>query len=190
MENFETLINSREFTNLVNQITNSYGVAYNDDIKNDVRQACAIAAWEAYQKYDPAKVGNNFWGYAYLRMRTYAKREIHEQKNIVHIPLNRTREDYSYEKVNHSYEDLSWEDGHSKPFESETNNVALGIDIEAALSILDEETRYIFEVHSELRKGNSDKSDFNTIAEELGIPVSIVRKRFNTAKEQIASFLR
>lgn len=188
METFERLIASREFTNQVNQIANTFRVGYNEELKNDVRQACAIAAWEAYQMYDNTKTNGNFWGYAYLRMREYAKREVFNQRNIVHIPMNRIADNRDYSQVTHSYESLAWEDGHDK-FGTDDNNADIRMDIAAALNQLDEETRYIFEVHAELREGRSGKSDFNTIAEELGIPAHAVRKRFIAAKEQLATRL-
>lgn len=188
METFERLIASQEFTNQVNQIANTFRVGYNEELKNDVRQACALAAWEAYQMYDSTKTNGNFWGYAYLRMREYAKREVFNQRNIVHIPMNHIADNRNYTKVTHSYEGLVWEDGHDK-FGTDDNNIDVRMDIAAALNQLDEETRYIFEVHAELRKGHSGKSDFNTIAEELGIPAHVVRKRFITTKEQLAMYL-
>ena len=195
--NIESLLSSTEFTNQVNQIANSFGVSYSNDIKNDVRQACAIAVWESLEKYDEDKVGKNFWGYAYLRMREYAKREVYNQKNLVHIPMNKTSEWTGWRanrglennEVTHSYEGLTWEDGHNKPFEAATNDVDLALDTESALKMLDDETRYIVEVHSEIREGRSGKSDFGTLSEELGIPVCAVRKRFNAAKEQLAAYL-
>lgn len=188
METFERLIASQEFTNQVNQIANTFRVGYNEELKNDVRQACALAAWEAYQMYDSTKTNGNFWGYAYLRMREYAKREVFNQRNIVHIPLNHIADNRNYSKVTHSYEGLTWEDGHDK-FGKDDNNVDIRMDIAVALNQLDEETRYIFEVHAEIKKGRSDKSDFNTIAEELGIPAYVVRKIFIAAKEQLAKYL-
>jgi RNA polymerase sigma factor (sigma-70 family) len=187
MENFERLIASQEFTNQVNQIANTFRVDYNEELKNDVRQVCMLAAWEAYQMYDSAKTNGNFWGYAYLRMREYAKREVAKHRNIVHLPMNRI-EGSNYDRVTHSYEDLVWEDGHDK-FGSDANCADVRMDIAAALDQLDEETRYIFEVHAELKEGRSGKSDFNTIAEELGIPTHVVRQRFIAAKEQLATYL-
>lgn len=190
METFERLIASQEFTNQVNQIANTFRVGYNEEVKNDVRQVCMLAAWEAYQMYDSSKTNGNFWGYAYLRMREYAKREVFNQRNIVHIPMNHIADNRDYSQVTHSYEGLAWEDGHDKFGTYDNNdNVDIRMDIESALNQLDEETHYIFEVHAELREGRSGKSDFNTIAEELRIPTHVVRKRFIAAKEQLATYL-
>lgn len=188
METFERLIASQEFTNQVNQIANTFRVGYNEELKNDVRQVCMLAAWEAYQMYDSSKTNGNFWGYAYLRMREYAKREVSKHRNIVHLPVNRI-EGSNYDHITHSYEGLTWEDGHDKFNDECVGNVGLKMDIESALNQLDEETHYIFEVHAELREGRSGKSDFNTIAEELGIPTHVVRTRFIAAKEQLATYL-
>jgi len=190
--NFERLLSSREFTNQVNQIANFFRVGYNEDLKSDVRQVCAIAAWEAFQKYDEKKTNGNFWGYAYLRMREYAKREIFMQRNIVHIPLNHMAENAKYEQVAHTYDGFTFLDGHENTnvVDNSTSDVSLKIDIESALTILDDETRYIFEVHAELKEGKNGKNDFGSLSKELGIPAYIIRKRFIEAKAQIAEYLK
>ena len=195
--NIEVLLSSKEFTNQVNQIANLFNVGYNEDIKDDVRQACAIAAWVALQKYDAVKTNGNFWGYAYLRMREYAKREVYKQRNVVHIPMNRTTEwagCYAKKGVEdsvvvHTYESLTWDDGHDKMFDTVSNDIATAMDIETALATLDEETRYIFEVHAELKEGYSGKSDYTTLSKELGIPTYVVRQRFNAARTALAELL-
>ena len=186
--NIETLLSSKEFTAQVNQIANTFRVGYNDDIKNDVRQACSIAVWEALQLYKPEKVGGNFWGYAYPRMHEAAKREVANQRHLVHLPMNRINPAYGYETVTHTYEGLTFDDGHDK-FGTVDSEAAVAMDIESALKMLDDETRYIFEVHSELREGRNGKCDFGSIAEELGIPAHVVRRRYIAAKEQLAAYL-
>lgn len=188
--NIDALLSSKEFTNIVNQLANKFGVAYNSELKDDVRQVCAMKAWEALATYDPAKVGNNFWGYAYPRMYEYAKREVYEQRNTVHIPMNRTSEwgASDYEKTSHSYEALTWEDGHDR-FAGESNNAIIAMDLQAALNSLDETSRYIVEVYTEMKSSKTGKHDFASIAEKLKLPTHVVRRKFAQAKETLATYL-
>lgn len=187
--NIEELLSSKEFTNIVNQIASEFRVLYTEELKNDVRQVCSIAAWEALQKYNAEKCGGNFWGYAYLRMREMAKREVFEQRNIVHIPMNHIADNAKYDGISHTYEGLTWEDGHDKCGEI-AHSEAINIDIEKALELLNEEDRYIFEVHAELKPGKTEKSDFGSLSLELGIPAHAVRRRFIAAQKTLADFLR
>ena len=187
--NIEELLSSKEFTNIVNQLASEFRVLYTEELKNDLRQVCSIAAWEALQKYNAEKCGGNFWGYAYLRMREMAKREVFEQRNIVHIPMNHIADNAKYDGVAHTYEGLTWEDGHDKCGEV-AHSEAINIDIEKALELLNEEDRYIFEVHSELKAGKTEKSDFGSLSLELGIPAHVVRRRFIAAQKTLADFLR
>lgn len=187
--NIEELLSSKEFTNIVNQLASEFRVLYTEELKNDIRQVCSIAAWEALQKFNAEKCGGNFWGYAYLRMREMAKREVFEQRNIVHIPMNHITDSEKYDGIVHTYEGLTWEDGHDKCGEV-AHSEALKLDIEKALELLNEEDRYIFEVHSELKTGKTEKSDFGSLSLELGIPAHVVRRRFIAAQKTLADFLR
>lgn len=186
--NFETLMSSKEFTNIVNELTNLYRISYNNDIKNDIRQACAIATWESFNTFIPEKTNGNFWGYAYPRMKTYAKRESYNQKNIVHIPENRI-ENKKYEQVSLTYEDITYDDGHDKSYGVEKDTTEK-LEVNDIINLLDVESQYIFKVHSDMEKGKNGKSDFRGIGECLGRTPLYVKKRYIEAQKKLAAAIK
>ncbi len=196
--NLETLISSAEFKTICMEIANGFGVDYRTNLYQDVKQVCAIAVFESLERYDTNKCSGindgttnyRFWHYAYGRMWQYSKREVNEQRNLVHIPENRLGGSKRYEKVEYSYEGLTYDDGHNKPFDTETNSVDLSIDIKSAMEMLDAETRYIIEVRSEIVEGKSGKSDWSSIAKDLNMSVSVVRNLYKSGKEQLAEMLK
>jgi len=190
--NLETLISSAEFKTICMTIANGFGVDYRTELYQDVKQVCAIAVMESLEKYDESKSSgpDRFFHYAYGRMWQYAKREVNEQRNLVHIPENRFGGSKKYEKIEFSYEGLTYDDGHNKPFDTETNSVDLSIDIKSAMKMLDVETRYIIEVRSEIVEGKSGKSDWSSIAKDLNMSVSVVRNLYKSGKEQLAEMLK
>ena len=196
--NLENLLSSEEFRTITSEIASKFGVEYKSPIYQDVKQVCAIAVFESLERYDVEKCSgikdgtNNyrFWHYAYGRMWAYTRREVIEQKNLVHIPENRLDTRPGYEKVEHSYEKLNYEDGNDKPFESYGGDIHLAIDIDNALGMLDAETRYIVEVHAEITEGKSGKSDFASIAKDLNMSLATVKNLYNNAKEQLTAYLR
>lgn len=193
----EKLLKTKEFATLVNKIAGAFNVSSKDEIMPDVIQACSISVVESLRAYDPEKVGGNFWGYAYLRMREYAKREIYSQRNIVHIPMNKTSEwsgfyakrGITHDVVNLTYEGITFDDGHDK-FGVTGDNHDFAIDLENILSKFDDRTRYIFEVLAELKSSKSGKCSVTALSKELGIPARNVTRLYDEAKKTLAAYFR
>lgn len=200
--NANVLLSSKEFMNCVVKIASTFGITkYNDDIFNDIKQVCAIAVIEALDLYDAEKVGGNFWGYAYKRMYEYAKNEVANQREIVHIPYNRRNGTGKYEKISHVYCDFERpNDGHEDykytadgyiEVEEHDTNVGLSMDLAAALDSLNAEQREIFELMNGIKelKDETKNITYGNVANELGMQVAAVRRKYNDALCTLRAYL-
>lgn len=199
--NINVLLSSKEFENIVVKIASSFGINKHNDLYNDVKQACAIAVIDAFDKYDAEKCGGNFWGYAYPRMYEYGKNEVANQRELVHIPYNRRNGTGKYEKISHEYYDLVRpNDGHAHDeyladdyieVEEHDCNAGLSMDIAAALDSLNKEQREVFELMNGLREMKNENANitYGNVANELGVNIAVVRRRYNSALEAMREYL-
>ena len=198
--NLDALLKSNEFDNIVAKLVSTHGFTKytNKTLYDDVRQVCAIAVVDAAAIYNPELVGGNFWGYAYKRMYEYAKNEVHEQRNLVHIPYNRRVDSERYSRITHEYADIVRPDNHENNevmyeeeyFEAQQNNAGISLDIKNALDRLSEQERTVFELKHGLKNyGNGKENTFNDISELTGMNIVKIRKLYNSALKSMQAYL-
>ena len=200
--NVNVLLESKEFMNCVVKIASTFGITkYINDIFNDIKQVCAIAVIECFDLYEAEKVGGNFWGYAYQRMYEYAKNEVANQRETVHLPYNRRNGTCGYEKEQHEYYGIEREnDGHEQykytsdtymELEAHECPEGLKMDIAAALNTLNDEQREIVELMHGIKdlKDETKNITYGNVAEELGIHVATLRRKYNDALNTLRAYL-
>lgn len=206
--NLNEVLVSRDFKNAVVKIASIYGMNVHSDIFPDLMQVCSIACIDAAKLYNPSLCGGNFLGYAYTRMFEYAKNEVFNQRNIVHIPANHIYGRNGYEKVSHEYYDLFRpNDGHehteyapedefvadtyNDELSVSTCNSGLTIDLRNALNNLNSDERMVFELMSGLRKfsDNSGSITIKKVAKETGMSVKNVKLAYDSAVASMRAYL-
>jgi len=184
----DDLLKSKDFNNIVNVIIYEFG-KMQSDIKDDIRQICSIVVVRLIEQYDP-DLNDRFWSYAKPFMTEYAKRELNNQKNVVHLPYNRTNGGFKeYEKIKHKYEDLIMPDGHLMPLEYKQNDVNLMIDIKNALEKLNEMQSKVVKMRIGIIPTNNGKTDFASIGDTLGIPMHRARAKFISAQKKLKKYI-
>ena len=184
----DDLLKSKDFNNIVNVIIYEFG-KMQSDIKDDIRQICSIVVVRLIEQYDP-DLNDRFWSYAKPFMTEYAKRELNNQKNVVHLPYNRTNGGFKeYEKIKHKYEDLIMPDGHLMPLEYKQNDVNLMIDIKNALEKLNEMQSKVVKMRIGIIQTNNGKTDFASIGDTLGIPMHRARAKFISAQKKLKKYI-
>lgn len=184
----DDLLKSKDFNNIVNVIIYEFG-KMQSDIKDDIRQICSIVVVRLIEQYDP-DLNDRFWSYAKPFMTEYAKRELNNQKNVVHLPYNRTNGGFKeYEKIKHKYEDLIMPDGHLMPLEYKQNDVHLMIDIKNALEKLNEMQSKVVKMRIGILPTNNGKTDFASIGDTLGIPMHRARAKFISAQKKLKKYI-
>lgn len=184
----EDLLKSKDFNQIVNVIIYEFG-KMQSDIKDDIRQICSIVVVRLIEQYDP-DLNDRFWSYAKPFMTEYAKRELNNQKQVVHLPYNRTNGGFKeYEKVRHTYQDLTMPDGHLVPIESGGHDVPLMIDIRNALEQLNEIQSKVVKMRIGIIPTNNGKTDFASIGDTLGIPMHRARAKFISAQKKLKKYI-
>lgn len=205
--NIEEVLRSGDFRNAVVKIASIFGLNVHSDIFDDIMQVCSIACIDAAKLYDPQLCGGNFLGYAYKRMFEYAKNEVSNQRELVHIPYNKRNGSKGYEKVTHEYYDLFRpNDGHehgeystddefvadtySDELPANSCNAGLSMDIAAALDRLNSDERVVFELMTGLREfKNGGRSSITNVAKETGLDARTVKCAYKKALASMREYL-
>ena len=186
--NAEDLLRSKNFNNIVNVIIYELG-KMQDDVKNDIRQVCAIVVVNAIKKYNP-ELNDNFWVYCKPFMTEYAKRELNLQMNIVHIPYNHTNGGFkNYEKIKHEYQDVYYPDGHIIPIQGKQADVCTMMDIKSAIESLNDMQNTVVKMRIGMIPTNNGKTDFTSIGETIGLPMHKARAIFIESQEILKKYL-
>jgi len=186
--NIEDLLRSKNFNNIVNVIIYEFG-KMQDDIKDDIRQTCAIVVLKAIEKYNP-ELNDNFWVYCKPFMTEYAKRELNLHRNIVHIPYNHTNGGFkNYEKIKHEYQDVYYPDGHMIPVQEKQADVCTMMDIKNAIGNLNETQNTIVKMRIGMIPTNNGKTDFTSIGETVGLPMHKARAIFIESQQLLKKYL-
>ena len=186
--NIEDLLKSKNFNNIVNVIIYEFG-KMQDDVKDDIRQTCAIVVLKAIKKYNP-ELNDNFWVYCKPFMTEYAKRELNLHKNIVHIPYNHTNSSFkNYEKIKHEYQDIYYNDGHIMPIHEKQNDICTMMDIKNAIESLNETQNTIVKMRIGMIPTNNGKTDFTSIGETVGFPMHKARAIFIESQQILKKYL-
>ena len=186
--NIEDLLRSKNFNNIVNVIIYEFG-KMQDDVKNDIRQTCAIVVLKAIKKYNP-ELNDNFWVYCKPFMTEYAKRELNLQKNVVHIPYNHTNSSFkNYEKIRHEYQDMYYPDGNMVALQDNQTDVCAMMDIKNAIESLNETQNTIVKMRIGIVPTNNGKTDFTSIGESVGLPMHKARAIFIESQQILKKYL-
>jgi len=196
--NVEGYLSCPDFAKNVAAIAHSLNVKPEEETFKDITQECAIAVIESYGTWDTKKCGGLefFWGYAYKRMREYAKKECNKHRNIVDIPYNRTNSafanetrKYTYDRITHQYSSLTYDNGDPIPIADSNPDIAAVMDITNAINKLTKERRTVFDMKMGFAPTKSGKTSFDDIAETLGIKRGNAIYLFNQAKKQLRAEL-
>ena len=188
---FEELINSKDFSRILNYIFCKFN-CFNTDTQNDVRQVCCIAVAKSIERYDSSK-NPNFWVYCKPLMTEYAKNEINLQRNIVKIPYNRLNSGFKdYENIVHSYTGISYENGDDIDFGQYSDRVyeELLMDYKRLVGELDSKSRDIVDMKFGFKQTHNGKTDFISISETMGISLSKTRELFKKAQDYLQKNLK
>lgn len=192
------LLSSDEFRKNSEHIIRCLKVPYNCDTANDLRQEMAIAVIESIRTYKPDRIGKNFWGHANLRMRSRAETFLKKYGSIVRLPINRQggshweKMGYAKETVSVSYFD-GWESPDSDPRISDCgmyaasvyDRISFGELYSAVHSDLSDGERYVMMVKLGWVSSGSEKTDFKSVSEDLGVTPSAARKMFISARDKL-----
>lgn len=186
----EQLLKSKNFKDIVNVIIYQLG-KFDDDIKSDIKQACALAVIKSIEKYNPEKK-NNFWLYAMRLMTEYARNELNLHKNTIHIPYNRINSGFKkYENVSYAYESLTFDNGADFPlYASERADNMVMIDIKNAIESLGDPASDIVKMRVGLKKTINGKNDFTSIGDSINMPMHKARNIFLDSQKKLAKYLK
>lgn len=186
--NPEELLVSKNFNDIVNVIIYRLG-DFSDEIKKDIRQACALAVLKSIEKYDPDK-NDKFWVFALDRMKEYAKNELNLHKNIVHIPYNRINSAFKkYENVVYTYSPITFENGSDLPLCVLESDICTMMDLQNAINSLENEERDIVRLRMGLEKTINGKNDFTSIGETIGLPMHTARNIYLKSAKKLMEYL-
>ena len=186
--NPEELLVSKNFNDIVNVIIYRLG-DFSDEIKKDIRQACALAVLKSVEKYDPSK-NDKFWVFALDRMKEYAKNELNLHKNIVHIPYNRINSAFKkYENVVYTYSPITFENGSDLPLCVLDSDICTMMDLQNAINSLENEERDIVRLRMGLEKTINGKNDFTSIGETIGLPMHTARNIYIKSAKKLMEYL-
>ena len=182
------LLSSKNFNNIVNVIIYRFG-NIRPEVKDDIRQACALAVLRSIEKYDPSK-NDKFWVYAMPLMCEYAKNELNLHKNIIHIPYNRTNSGFKgYENVTYTYTGITYDNGSEIPFYSNESDKMSILDLTNAIDSLGVPTSDIVKMRIGLKETINGKNDFTSIGLSVDMPMHKVRNLFIASKDKLAKYL-
>lgn len=185
----DELLSSKNFKDIVNVIIFRLG-NFDAEIKNDIRQACALAVLKSIEKYDPEKK-DNFWLYAMRRMTEYARNELNLHKNIIHIPYNRINSGFKkYENVNYAYDPLTFENGSDLPISVLESDKCTMMDLQNAIDSLGDPARDIVKMRVGLKETMNGKNDFTSIGNDVDLPMHKARNIFIESQKKLAEFLK
>ena len=185
----DELLASKNFKDIVNVIIFRLG-KFDDEIKNDIRQACALAVLKSIEKYDPSKK-NNFWLYAMRLMTEYARNELNLHKNIIHIPYNRINSGFkNYENVNYDYEPLTFENGSDIPIYVAESDKCIMLDLQNTIESLGDPASDVVKMRVGLKETKNGKNDFASIGDDINMPMHKVRNLFLDSKKKLAKYLK
>lgn len=180
--NVSELLSSKEFEKNVAAVAYTFGYTKQDEAYQDLRQAAAIAVVESCEKFDPEKSNSNFWGYTYLRLKEYVKREVNNQRNVVHIPSNHLNSAFkNYENITHSYSSLNYEDGNEVSYTSSNKDVVLGMDLKNAIDRLPSLEKMVIKYKVGLEPTISGGVGYKDIAETMQCNINAVMKLYKQA---------
>jgi len=187
--NPDELLCSKNFNSIVNVIIYRLG-SFDDDIKADIRQACALAVLKSIEKYDPEK-NDKFWVYAMQRMVEFAKNELNLHKNIIHIPYNRINSGFkNYENVSFAYSKLTFDNGCNLPlFVPDSDSCAM-IDLYNAINSLEENEQAVVKMRIGITSTINGKNDFASIGKTLNMPMHKARNIFISSQKKLQEFLK
>lgn len=186
--NPEELLVSKNFNDIVNVIIYRLG-NFDDEIKKDIRQACALAVLKSVEKYDPEK-NNKFWVYALKLMKEYARNELNLHKNIIHIPYNRINSAFrKYENVTYNYSPLTFDNGCEVPLCIFESDICTTMDLQNAIDSLESGERDIVKMRMGLEKTNNGKNDFTSIGETVGMPMHRARNIYIESAKKLMEYL-
>lgn len=185
----DELLASKNFKDIVKVIIFRLG-KFDDEIKNDIRQACTLAVLKSIEKYDPSKK-NNFWLYAMKLMTEYARNELNLHKNIIHIPYNRINSGFkNYENVNYNYEPLTFENGSDIPIYVAESDKCIMMDLQNAIESLGDPASDVVKMRVGLKETKNGKNDFASIGDDINMPMHKVRSLFLDSKKKLAKYLK
>lgn len=183
------LLSSKNFNNIVNVIIYRLG-NFNEDIKSDIRQACALAVLKSIENYDPKK-NNKFWVYALTLMKEYAKNELNLHKNIVHIPYNHINKGFKkYENISYDYESLEIGNNGNIPHPIKESDRNMMIDLQNAIDSLGSPTSDIVKMRIGLKETINGKNDFTSIGQTVNMPMHKVRNIYIESKKDLEEYLK
>jgi DNA-directed RNA polymerase specialized sigma subunit len=186
--NPDELLISKNFNDIVNVIIYRLG-NFDEDIKNDIRQACALAVLKSVEKYDPEK-NNKFWVYALKLMKEYARNELNLHKNIIHIPYNRINSAFkNYDNVAYSYSPLTFENGSDLPICVLESDTCTMMDLQNAIDSLESKEQDIVKMRIGLKKTNNGKNDFTSIGDTVGMPMHRARNIYIESAKKLMEYL-
>jgi len=187
--NPDELLISKNFNDIVNVIIYRLG-NFDEDIKNDIRQACAMAVLKSIEKYDPEK-NNQFWVYALKLMKEYARNELNLHKNIIHIPYNRINSAFkNYENVTYNYSPLTFDNGSDLPLCVLESDMCTIMDLQNAINSLEDNEQEIVKMRIGLEKTDNGKNDFTSIGETVRMPMHKVRNIYIESTKKLMEYLK
>ncbi|MBR4624998.1 MAG: hypothetical protein IKO56_05625 [Alphaproteobacteria bacterium] len=164
-------------------------IPLNSEDANDLRQEMAIAVLESIKTYNPDKIGKNFWAHANLRMNSRANTFVKKYASIVKIPINRQGgkhwEEMGYKPAEVTVCRISQENaGYLVPDKMNTYEKIELNDLKNAMDILlNENEKYVMLVRLGWVTGKSNKNDFQSISNDIGLSMSKTRDVFKKAKD-------
>lgn len=183
------LLASTEFKKNSETIIYKMCIPLNSEDANDLRQEMAIAVLESIKTYDPEKIGKNFWGHAYLWMRSRATTFVKKYASIVKIPVNRQGGKHwvemGYEPAEVTVCRISQENaGHLVPDKGDIYEKIELNDLKNAMdTLLNENEKYLMSARLGWITGKSSKNDFQSLANDIGSSMSKTRDMFRKAKD-------
>lgn len=181
----ESLIKTTEFDKIVNSIYYKFNCR-DEDLKQDLKQACVIGLLAALNNYD-VKKNDNFWAYSRLFMTEYAKKEFYLQINTVHIPYNRLNSGFKqYDNIQHSYYSLDnpevryYVDNLAQESEASDN-------LEEIKRCLNREEREVLDILAGSETTETGNLTINSIAKTMGSNWYKTNKLLDNMKQKIAT---
>lgn len=183
------LLASPEFKKNSEYIIYRMCIPLNSDDANDLRQEMAIAVLESIKTYNPDKIGQNFWAHANLRMNSRANTFVKKYTSIVKIPINRQGgkhwEEMGYKPAEVTVSRISQENaGYLVPDKRDAyEKIELNELKNAMDTLLNNNEKYVMLARLGWITGKSNKNDFQSLSNDIGLSITKTRDVFKKAKD-------